>query len=148
MVDCRSSCDLFFPHASIYVCKRFLYMATKRTDEDYGSFLWKKVKRLMIPYFAVSVLVISLKLLTESHVYVENPKTVMSYVRVFYLPEAGYFLWFIWALWWMFVLLPLFKSRNQRLFLFFLSIIISYIPFKTTEICCVQQFKQMLVSLC
>ena len=55
----------------------------------------------MVPYFSVSAIVITIKLLTEGHAYVENPVTWMSYVKMLYLPEAGYFLWFIWALWWM-----------------------------------------------
>lgn len=123
----------------------FVYIATKRNGEKYGDFIMKKVKRLMIPYFVVSAIVIEIKLLTESHVYVENPKTVMSFVKMFYYPEAGYFLWFIWALWWMFVIVPFFKTKQQRLALFAISILLHYIPFATTDIFCVAQFKNMLI---
>ena len=122
----------------------FIYMATKK-DITYRDFLLKKVKRLMIPYFSVSAIVITIKLLTEGHAYVENPVTWMSYVKMLYLPEAGYFLWFIWALWWMFVLSPLFKTKQMRLGLFVLAIVLHYIPNILPEIFCLSQFQGMLV---
>lgn len=122
----------------------FVYMATKR-EESYRSFIWKKVKRLMVPYLTVSALVIALKLATESSMYVENPKTAISFVKMFYLPEAGYFLWFMWALWWMFVIVPLFKSRKQRLVLFAVAVLLHYVPFPSTEVFCISEFKRMLV---
>ena len=123
----------------------FVYIATKRDEEKYGNFIMKKVKRLMIPYFVVSAIVIAIKLLTEGHAYVENPKTIMSFVKMFYYPEAGFFLWFIWALWWMFVIVPVFKTKQQRLALFAISILLHYVPFATTDIFCVAQFKNMLI---
>lgn len=122
----------------------FIYMATKK-DMSYKDFLWKKVKRLMVPYLSVSAIVITIKLLTEGHAYVENPVTWMSYVKMLYLPEAGYFLWFIWALWWMFVVSPLFKTKQLRLGLFVLAIVLHYIPNILPEIFCLRQFQGMLV---
>ncbi len=53
----------------------------------------------MIPYFSTSIIIISIKLLTQQRMLVENPVTYLSYFKMFYLPEAGFFLWFIWALW-------------------------------------------------
>lgn len=122
----------------------FIYMATKK-DVPYGQFLWKKVKRLMVPYLSVSAIVITIKLLTEGHAYVQNPVTMMSYVKMFYLPEAGYFLWFIWALWWMFVLVPLFKNRNIRLGLFAVAAVLHYVPGFLPEVFCLRQFQSMLI---
>ena len=122
----------------------FIYMATKK-DIPYKDFLWKKVKRLMVPYLSVSAIVITIKLLTEGHAYVENPVTWMSYIKMFYLPEAGYFLWFIWALWWMFVLSPLFKTKQMRLGLFVLAIVLHYMPGYLPEVFCLRQFQGMLV---
>lgn len=122
----------------------FIYMTTKK-DIPYKDFLWKKVKRLMVPYLSVSAIVITIKLLTEGHAYVENPVTWMSYVKMLYLPEAGYFLWFIWALWWMFVIFPLFKTRQMRLGLFVLAIVLHYIPNFLPDIFCLSQFQGMLV---
>lgn len=83
----------------------YIYIAFKK-EESYVHFIMKKVRRLMIPYLVTSVLIVTIKLLTERNAYVENPVTLLSYARLLYSPEAGYFLWFIWALWWMFVLVP------------------------------------------
>ena len=99
----------------------------------------------MVPYLSVSAIVITIKLLTEGHAYVENPVTWMSYVKMLYLPEAGYFLWFIWALWWMFVISPLFKTKQMRLGLFVLAIVLHYMPSFLPEYFCLRQFQDMLV---
>lgn len=122
----------------------YIYMATKR-DVPYQSFLLKKVKRLMVPYLSVSAIVITIKLMTEGHAYVENPVTWMSYVKMFYLPEAGYFLWFIWALWWMFVIVPLFKTKQMRFGLFAAALVLHYVPSFLPEMFCLSQFQTMLV---
>ena len=122
----------------------FIYMATKK-NILYKDFLLKKVKRLMVPYLSVSAIVITIKLLTEGHAYVENPVTWMSYVKMLYLPEAGYFLWFIWALWWMFVISPLFKTKQMRLGLLVPAIVLHYIPNFLPDVFCLRQFQGMLV---
>ena len=143
----RSVCDFIYSfHMPLFMfASGFVYIATKRADENYGDFIIKKVKRLMMPYFTVSVIVISIKLLASGFAYVENPVSLFSYAKMFYYPEAGFFLWFIWALWWMFVLVPLFKTKEQRLLLFIVSIFIHYIPFTTTELFCIFAFKEMLL---
>lgn len=123
----------------------YIYIATKREHEMYKSFIWKKIKRLMVPYWATSILVISLKLTTQGDAYVANPVTLSSYIKMFYLPEAGAFLWFIWALWWMFVVVPLFKTPKNRLALFVISIALSYLPLHLPNLFCMNQFKVMFV---
>ena len=122
----------------------YIYMATKR-DIPYKDFLLKKVKRLMVPYFSVSAIIISFKLLAKGHAYVQNPVTVFSYLKLLYLPEAGYFLWFIWALWWMFVLVPLFKTKKMRLGILGLAVILHYLPNFMPEFFCLLQFQNMLL---
>lgn len=77
----------------------YVYIATKKRS-TYGDFLLKKVRRLMVPYLTTSVMVIVIKLLTQGSMSVDNPVTIFSFVEMFYMPVAGYFLWFIWALWW------------------------------------------------
>lgn len=108
-------------------------------------FIQKKIKRLMIPYITTSFIIISLKLISQGNAYIQNPVTVMSYLKIFYSPEAGYFLWFIWALWWMFVILPLFKTKKARGWLFIASILIAYIPISLPEIFCFRQSKNMFM---
>lgn len=123
----------------------YIYIATKREHETYKGFIVKKVKRLMVPYLVTSILVISLKLITQGDAYVANPVTLSSYAKMFYLPEAGAFLWFIWALWWMFVVVPLFKTPKSRLALFVISIVLAYLPLHLTNLFCLNQFKGMFV---
>lgn len=122
----------------------FIYIATKK-NIPYFKFLHKKFRRLMIPYLAISAMIITIKLLSQGQAYVQNPVTVMSYGRMFYLPEAGYFLWFIWALWWMFVLVPFFRKKEYRLLLFVVSLIIHYLPISITDYFCFNQYKNFLV---
>ncbi len=122
----------------------YVYIATKK-DVAYGTFLWKKVRRLMMPYIVTSMSVITIKLLTQDGMSVDNPVTPMSYLRMFYLPEAGYFLWFIWALWWMFVLVPLFKTPRARQWLFAMSLLLHYVPYGLPLEFCLEQFKNMIV---
>lgn len=121
----------------------FVYMATKN-NVGYGKFLWRKVKRLMIPYLTVSLVVVTIKLCTQEGTYVENPVTAMSYLKIFYLPEAGYFLWFIWALWWMFVLVPLFVTPYFRLGLFIVSLFLPMVSSFLPEEFCIKEFSRML----
>lgn len=122
----------------------YVYIATKR-ENGYGSFIVKKIKRLMIPYFTTSFIVISIKILTQGSMSVENPVTPWSYLKMLYFPEAGYFLWFIWALWWMFVIISFFKTQKSRFLFFILCLILHYIPCDLPEIFCIAQCKSMIV---
>lgn len=122
----------------------YVYIATKK-EIAYDLFLLKKIKRLMVPYFTTSAIVILIKLLTQGSMSVDNPVTVFSFVEMFYMPEAGYFLWFIWALWWMFVLVPLFKRKQSRVVLFVLGIALHFIPVELPHMFCLKQFSSMLM---
>lgn len=119
------------------------YMISKK--RDYYDFIIKKVKRLMIPYFTVSIFVIGTKLLADSILTVDNPKQVDSLLRMFYYPEAGYFLWFIWVLFISFLIVPLFKSSKSRLALLAVSFALFLGNFELTEIFCIRQFCQFFV---
>ena len=122
-----------------------IYISTKKAEQTYLSFIKNKVFRLMIPYFSASAIIIILKLLAGNNIYVENPKTMMSFIRMMYLPEAGYFLWYIWAIWWMFLILPGFKTKQSRMILFLASLVLHYLPFTFTEVFCLEQFRLMFV---
>lgn len=123
----------------------YIYIAYKR-DEGYCKFIWKKIKRLMLPYFTTSAIVITIKLLTQRGMYVENPVSVFSFVKMFYLPEAGYFLWFIWALFLMFCVVPFFKNKWSRVGLFTFALIWHiYHPISLTHVFCINQAAGMLV---
>lgn len=122
----------------------YIYIATKK-DIGYDDFLVKKIKRLMLPYLVTSIIIISIKILSQGSLSVDNPVTLISYLKMFYLPEAGYFLWFIWALWWMFVIVPLFRTPQSRMILFLISFVWYYVPMDLPTIFCIAQFKNMLV---
>lgn len=122
-----------------------IYISTKKAEQPYISFIRNKIFRLMIPYFSTSIIIIILKLSAGNNIYVENPKTFMSFIRMLYYPEAGFFLWFIWALWWMFVILPIFKTKKSRLILFLASLALHYLPYTFTPIFCLEQFRDMFV---
>ena len=101
----------------------FLYVMTLR-DISFKSFITKKIKRLAIPYLVTSAIIITIKLLSQGNAKVDHPVTAWSYFKMFYLPEAGYFLWFIIALFVMFLVLYFFKSKQARLILFLISFVI------------------------
>ena len=122
----------------------YVYIATKKRS-TYGDFLLKKVRWLMVPYLTTSVMVIVIKLLTQGSMSVDNPVTIFSFVEMFYMPVAGYFLWFIWALWWMFVLVPLFRGKQKHVELFVLGIVLHFIPFGLPRVFCLEQFSGMLM---
>jgi|GEM_PF-3344836 len=122
----------------------YVYLLSLKKD-SYVTFLAKKFKRLLIPYFVVSTIVISLKILSQSHMYVQNPVGFEAYLRMFYLPEAGYFLWFIFALWWMFVVIGLARTRKLRTALLCISIILYFLPVRFPDVFCLEQFRKMFV---
>ena len=122
----------------------FVYIATKRREERYREFIWKKIKRLMVPYLTVSCLIVTLKLCTQGQAYVENPVTTFSYIKIFYLPEAGYFLWFVWALLWMFLIIPFFYTPKSRLALFFVALVLPFTSSYMPVVFCIKEFSGML----
>ena len=126
------------------IASGFLFMATYRPG-SYGSFVWKKFKRLMVPYFVTSVLIITIKLLGSSSAELQNPVTTFSYLGMFYLPSAGYFLWFVWALWWMMLIMPWFTAPKMKLFLFAVSLILAFVWESMPDVFCIKEFCRMLV---
>lgn len=112
----------------------YLYMYTKKPGQSYVRFLTSKARRLMVPYFFTSVIIITIKLLTQGSMHVEHPVGIMTYVEIFYKPSAGAFLWFIWTLWWMFMIVPLFSTRRMRALLFVVLLIAAYLPWDATRV--------------
>ena len=122
----------------------YVYIATKK-EESYINFLLKKVKRLLVPYYVTSLIVITIKLLTQGSMHVQTPVTMSAYIEMLYLPIAGYFLWFVFALWWMFVIVPWFKTRAQRLILMMVSAVLAFLPMELTDVMCMNELKKMMV---
>ena len=123
----------------------YIYAMPRNTQNKGGAnFILKKFKRLMIPYFSTSVVIISIKLLTQQGMSVENPVTAASYIKMFYLTEAGYFLWFIWALWLIFLLISMIKTKTGRTVLFAASLLTGFLPVDWPEIFCINKAVAML----
>ncbi|MDE5687213.1 MAG: hypothetical protein K2I18_01135 [Paramuribaculum sp.] len=99
----------------------------------------------MIPYFSTSIIVISIKIASASMLPLDHPVTFRAYMEMFYLPAAGYYLWFIWALWWMMVLIPFFKTVKSRLMLFTFSAILFFCQESFPEVFCLQQTASYMV---
>lgn len=116
-----------------------------RSDKSYKALLISKIKRLLIPYLTVSIIIITIKLLTSGNLSLENPVSAMSYIEILWKPSAGYFLWFIWTLWWCFCIVPLFKTRNSRILLCCLCIVFSYIPLSLPDVFCLNETKRMMM---
>lgn len=117
----------------------FLYVKTLR-NENYGQFIMRKLKRLMIPYLVVSVIIITFKLVSQRYMPVDNPVGVEAFVRALYLPEAGFFMWFLWALMLIFLIVPFFRTPAMHLVLLAVSIVLALlVPLEFTEMFCLRQ---------
>jgi len=121
----------------------FIYHATKK-PVTYQKFVWKKFKRLVIPYIFVSWLIICIKLLMESNMYVENPVSLTSFYEILYIPAAGYFLWFVYVLFLIFLIIPFFGTPQKVNFLLLISLIWLIIPVETTTLFCIAPLKKHL----
>lgn len=122
----------------------YIYLITRK-EELFKTFITKKVKRLAIPYLVTSVIIITIKLLTQDTARVDHPVTALSYLKMFYLPEAGYFLWFIIALFIMFIVVFFFKTKVSRLALLGASLLIYLLPSCDIDILCLGQCQVMFV---
>lgn len=122
----------------------YLYMHTRKPG-NYLKMLRGKFKRLLIPYFFTSLIIITIKLFTQGNAYVEHPATISTYLKALYYPSAGYFLWFMWALWWMFVVIPLFKTKSSRIVLFIICLVLNAMPWFAPQAFCIAQTLNMMV---
>ena len=122
----------------------YLYALTKR-NESYLSFMLKKIRRLVVPYLFCSFVIIGIKLLFQDYFYIQHPRNYYSFIEMLYKPKAGYFLWFVWALWWIFMIIPFFKTKKQRLLLLIIAFLIHFFPINVTRIFCLIETQRMLV---
>ena len=67
----------------------------------------------MFPYFILSWAIIGAKIGLDNYLQVDHPVTLDTLYRVFYLPEAGYFLWFVYVLFLIFCIVPFFKPGKR-----------------------------------
>ncbi len=96
-------------HMQVFMCMSgFLFYKGFNRQLSLPSFIVKKFKRLMVPYFVVSLLLISVKLLIQQFIPIESPVPVDAFIQMFYTPIAGFFLWFMYTLFIIFILVACF----------------------------------------
>lgn len=122
----------------------YIYWATRKPVK-YKDFVWKKFQRLMIPYFFASIIIITIKLLSEKGLSVQNPVTISAFYEMFYLPVAGFFLWFVFALFLMFLIIPFFNTRKHLSILLLIALVLHFIPMSFPQVFCLAQFKKFLL---
>lgn len=124
----------------------YIYMATLKPEVRFLNFFIKKFKRIMIPYFAVSIVIIGLKLLGNNFLYVHTPVSLEAFIGMLYYPTAGFFLWFCWALFIIFIIVRTCKNNKILIHLLTcLSIIIYFLPIKLPETFCLSKVQMMLI---
>jgi len=122
----------------------YIYMETKR-DEKYGTFIFRKIKRLMIPYFSLSLVIVTIKLLSLKVAAVQAHISWNSYLEILYKPSAAAFFWFIWVLFIIFLIIPLFKTKTSRLLFFMASIVFESLYITLPPVFCLNELKQSLL---
>ncbi len=105
----------------------------------YWRFVRSKFERLMFPYFILSWTIIGIKILVDGFMQVDHPVSIRALYRVFYLPEAGYFLWFVYVLFLLFCIAPVFKAGNRLVLLSLFSLGLAFWD-TAPEYFCIEQF--------
>ena len=127
----------------------FLFYQGFNKNKSYPRFVYSKFQRLMIPYFSVSFLVITIKLIAQCFVRIDNPISGMAYLKSFYYPEAGFFLWFMYTLFVLFLFVPLCLKYLPKYGLEILGILALFLFLVNGEsipnIFCFRQIKNMLI---
>ena len=83
--------------------------------------------------------IIGIKILVDGFMQVDHPVSISALYRVFYLPEAGYFLWFVYVLFLIFCIAPVFKAGNRLVLLSLLSLGLAFWD-TAPEYFCIEQF--------
>lgn len=99
----------------------------------------------MIPYLATSLIIIYIKVAMGGVMPLDNPVTFSNLLTIFYLPSAGYFLWFIWALWWIMLIMPFFNTPSKRITLFIVALILHFFYDNISPIFCLNELTKYLV---
>ncbi len=131
-------------HMPLFFIIAGFFFDRSTSDKSYLSLVKSKFKRLIVPYFILSWVVIGIKILFDSVLHVEHPVAIEALYRVFYLPEAGYYLWFVYVLFLIFCIAPFFKPGNRLTVLSFVALGIAFWQ-SAPEICCIGQLCRHLI---
>ncbi len=96
--------------------------------DHYRLFVIKKFKRLMIPYFVVSFIVLILKVFASRFVVLVKPADYNFWKYILFNPAGGYaaFLWFLYVLFIIFMIFPLMNYFVKNAYVLFLMIFLIY----------------------
>lgn len=111
----------------------------------YGSFVWKKFRRLMIPYFVASIVIIAIKIAIQSVIPIKNAVSPFALVEMFWRPSAAVHLWFLWTLMLIFLIVPLVRSVYYRYLLLVVSSVLWVINLRLPGIFGLDKLPQMMV---
>lgn len=115
------------------------------SPSGYGSFVWKKFRRLMIPYFVASIVIIAIKFAIQSVIPIKNAVSPYALVEMFWKPSAAIHLWFLWTLMLIFLIVPLVKSVYYRYFLLVVSSVLWIADLRFPGIFALDKLPQMMV---
>lgn len=103
---------------------------------DYVKFIIKKFKRLLVPYFVISCIILCLKAIAGFYFDLTHPidNNVLYYLFLNPMakltPDGGFatFLWFIYTIFIIFLIIPILFSLGKNVFLLFvISLLLSLI---------------------
>ena len=133
----------------------YLYIYIERERErkqkivKYRTFVWHKFKRLMIPYFFVSILTITIKLMSQSVIHVESPVSGSAFYEMFYKTNvAGYFMWFAYGLFLIFLIIPHFNTSKKLIIITIIALIIKFIPVEFPDFFSLADLKPRFLYFC
>lgn len=73
-----------------------------------GKFVWKKTKRLMVPYFVLGTIIFAIKYALSGFSHATREFTVANFFKMFIIPSASYstigHLWYVFTLYFIFLL--------------------------------------------
>jgi len=94
------------------------YVWHLRPGEPYLSYLGRKARRLLIPYFALAVLFLSIKIVPSHVMHLVNPVSLASVANIFIDPLHSYvpLLWFLYSLFCIQAVFPAIQKLGPRTF--------------------------------
>ncbi len=98
---------------------------------DYYALVVKKFKRLMVPYFVISGIILLLKFITQQFVTLLHPVEHDFWRHLLFNPVSGFntFLWFLYILFFVFLIFPVFlKIFHNSLVLYLIILTLYLIP--------------------
>ena len=94
----------------------------------YCDFVAKKFKRLMVPYFILSLIILLLKYIAGNFIVLKVPLDQNFWKYILINPAGGFseFLWFLYVLFLIFMIFPVLKNLSKNSYVLFLIVIFIY----------------------